>query len=48
MSLSEFFQLRETDPARYEAMLEEIARRAFEAQEKLRALGKSAAPGSER
>lgn len=35
MTLSEFLALRETDPARYESMLEEVVRRAAEAQERL-------------
>ena len=35
MTLSEFLALRDSDPERYERMLEEIARRAAEAQWRL-------------
>lgn len=41
MTLSEFLALRDTDPARYESMLEEVARRAAEAQERLLQIGRS-------
>lgn len=35
MTLSEFLALRDSDPQRYEQMLEEVARRAAEAQWRL-------------
>lgn len=45
MTLSEFLALRDTDPARYESMLEEVARRAAETQERLLQIRRSVSAG---